>query len=108
MTAEPLKPCPWCQSTNIEIWRTNLGKAFVNCNNCLGSGPYASKETEAIAAWNRREPIGNSDELLPEWVKKKISGRIHENCTVMDTNNPKVQGDTEALEWVLSLKKEDS
>lgn len=52
---EELKPCPFCGGTDLVI-----RNGWVECNNklCLSSGPGAlgDKESQSIAAWNRRTP----------------------------------------------------
>lgn len=110
MTAEPLKPdrCPFCKSNYTDIFSqkfivSNLpsGEASINhveCKSCRCHGPIGDTVYAAIAAWNRREPIGNSDEL-PGWLRDKIMALY----TFPDSYVGEAWND--ALDAVLSLKK---
>lgn len=113
MTAEPLKPdrCPFCKSNYIDIFSqkflvSNLpsGDASINyvtCKSCRCHGPIEDTVDAAIAAWNRREPIGNSEEL-PGWLIRKLVFK-RSSLSQYDVNDCNFRN---ALEWVLSLKKD--
>ena len=49
-----LKACPFCSGGKMYLTSNDEGSAFKECENCGASGPPASTEAEAIAAWNRR------------------------------------------------------
>lgn len=100
MTAEPLKPCPFCNG-NSRLW-DDEENYFIACDRCGSCGATRESEAEAIAAWNNRaEPLGNPEEL-PLWMKEIITEKLmpgsrpwnYETRVIMDT-----------LEWVLSLNK---
>lgn len=103
MTAEPLKPCPFC-SGPVEVWRDG-GEVFIQCNKCGGRTGRFLHGVAAIAAWNRREPFGNSDEL-PSWLVEKIKNEIESQRNYLPTDFN--SGCKLTLEWVLSLKKEEN
>jgi Lar family restriction alleviation protein len=74
--AEPLKPCPFCGSTDVEqTWTDDYlddvqgcyNPAIVYCGACHASGPYASRKAssrghgvvqEACDLWNARKTEG--------------------------------------------------
>lgn len=105
MTAEPL-PCPWCQSSDIDIVHVDIRQkngqmVCMRCCGCGVTGPIETvenpnhEEPVAIAAWNRRaEP-----EELPEWlIDELINGLVL-------AKDDKTEGWNDALEWVLALLK---
>lgn len=47
-----LKPCPFCQSSDLNMHRA-LGY-FWRCNDCLAEGPIGETQKEADELWNRR------------------------------------------------------
>ncbi|MBQ7701551.1 MAG: Lar family restriction alleviation protein [Candidatus Methanomethylophilaceae archaeon] len=48
-----LKPCPFCQSDNIQAF--DIGRTFVlYCYECCSSGPEGKTLEDAIEKWNRR------------------------------------------------------
>ena len=135
MTAEPLKQivfdldafdaCPCCGSKvdvkmigglykiqhKFAACTTDLAEITIYCPNCgLQSKPFEfSPEgiSLAITAWNRREPIGNSDEL-PSIIDMRIE-ELEEmiECNTMYRAHDLVLHEIATLKWVLSLKKED-
>ena len=130
MTAEALKPCPFCGSLEIvfEIYQPGITNVYaIHCLGCnfqtkYYGDPYpgyrASEHNQqlAIAAWNRRtEPIGNSEELIPEWLRKYIEERrnwfVEDRVMKAPEHQLEIYRDVcwiDALEWVLSLKKEQN
>ena len=61
-----LTPCPFCG--NGDLRPTHLGPWWVECFNCLASGPPEPTKEKAMAAWNGRVlagplavPEGNGD-----------------------------------------------
>jgi len=68
-------------------------------------------ETEAITVWNNRaEPFGNSEEL-PLWFVKQLKEQLsyaedeHSNATY---GAPMIAEHIRLLNWVLSLKKQET
>jgi Lar family restriction alleviation protein len=59
MSIGTLKPCPFCGSTNVRLWKGQTvgtgdnGIRFVRCFECGSRGPF-SEQSEAIDAWNKR------------------------------------------------------
>ena len=120
MTAEPLKPldnCPFCGG-NVGIGRIghqwDTDPCFIVCDGCnmvFEITEHSHSIEEITAAWNRREPLGNSDEL-PDYIKQgclEEIQRLFEFSTdpsnyVNDRIRCEVRAD--AIRWVLSLKKE--
>ncbi|MBQ7577610.1 MAG: Lar family restriction alleviation protein [Synergistaceae bacterium] len=53
--SEQLKPCPFCGSEKVELYRDGKGDYFINCKNCmcLVSGFYRTKR-ESLQVWNTR------------------------------------------------------
>jgi len=74
---------------------------------------FEYNELDAIAAWNQRaEQFGNSKEL-PEWLVKSIETKIEKlykykipPAPYYEAKYPYTDGKIEALEWVLSLKRD--
>jgi len=73
MTTTPeMKPCPWCNSSDLYIDTAWSSGSFVYCQTCFCQGPKAyvrgSEERERLAVelWNTRcgehEAKGGSDE----------------------------------------------
>lgn len=57
MIHNPLKPCPFCGSTDVE--NDHTGPWWVTCQTCGCDGPTAPTEAESAEAWNaalRHEP----------------------------------------------------
>ena len=54
---EPLKPCPFCGSTDY-AFTLSVGKWVVTCGNCECDGPWLPHDgkthEQAIHAWNTR------------------------------------------------------
>lgn len=73
--ADALKPCRWCDGT--EVSQHSNGDAFywVQCNDerCLAEGPIRTTETDAIAAWNRRAPLAPPTEAEVEAAARTIA-----------------------------------
>lgn len=51
--------CPFCGNSHFHIEQehfdgTNTAFIFVVCSNCLGRGPLAGSDSEAITRWNTR------------------------------------------------------
>jgi hypothetical protein len=116
MTAEPLKPLPclFCGSDRVYSDWEPARHEFDECDpyvQCLGCGirtePHRYRiEREAISAWNRRaESIGNSDELW-DWLARRIRNVTYGYQKAADGYYYR-DGYHDALEWVLSLKKEN-
>lgn len=107
---EELKPCEhcgnpakWIQEIHQSPDSVRLG--YIRCSACeIRTGSMLTK-SEAIAAWNRREPIGNPDEL-PEWLKEKIEERIKILNKASKRYNVDINRIDE-LRWILSLHRED-
>lgn len=52
---EELKPCPFCGSQSVEIFRSdNLDSWRVSCNDCAVTTKEEMSEEIAITVWNRR------------------------------------------------------
>jgi Lar family restriction alleviation protein len=98
---EELKPlpCPFCGGKgNLAEYDHHL-KHHIYCDFCGAETPsgYSTPE-KAITVWNRRV----KPEELPEWlIDELINGLVL-------AKDDKTEGWNDALEWVLSLKKEDS
>ncbi len=105
-----LKPCPFCQG-HARLFLEDPKKGYsVFCHNCGIMTPFMPVE-QSITAWNRRaEPDG-----LPEWLREKIQGSIHNAYECLDRSAPLNNKRSnrnwsvliDALEWVLSLKRGD-
>lgn len=61
MDHPPLKPCPFCGSSNVVMHNTearNQAWAWVECRNCFCSGPDTDRPNEtleeAARVWNTR------------------------------------------------------
>jgi Lar family restriction alleviation protein len=58
MQQDALKPCPFCGSTNVRLWKhqtlitIDSVKWFVWCLECDAMGPLR-EQSEAISVWNR-------------------------------------------------------
>jgi len=59
------KPCPFCDSLDVETHDTGEENQwvkmmnFVECNNCGARGPEEKKLTVAIDRWNKRLEAGS-------------------------------------------------
>ena len=55
---EKLKPCPFCGSENVEVFKFNIdfapGKYGVHCNDCEISVGRFNMEDDVIKGWNQR------------------------------------------------------
>jgi Lar family restriction alleviation protein len=72
--SEELKPCPFCGSTDEEVWQVD---EYVKCNDCEAEGPWSFEqgETEAVELWNRRaDPL----ERLEAWRMEDDRRRTYE------------------------------
>ena len=60
MTEQKLLPCPFCGSTNLEVYETD-DVAFVRCLGCYAEGPQVviSAKEFAVHLWNVRVPKDN-------------------------------------------------
>ena len=58
MNKNELKPCPFCgrtDSLHIDRYQSNgCWWAYVECTECLATGPVGKLKKDAIEAWNRR------------------------------------------------------
>jgi Lar family restriction alleviation protein len=56
MTAERLKPCPFCGSTTITFVEGTTGGDYAAglCRRCYMTGPEATTRAEAERLWNTR------------------------------------------------------
>ena len=63
MNKNELKPCPFCgrtDSPHIDRYQSNgCWLAYVECTECLATGPVGKLKKDAIEAWNRRVTDGN-------------------------------------------------
>ncbi len=58
MTEHELKPCPFCNSSDIEFACDDYQRIIVRCNGCYATGPRAGRLTAAQAdAWNKRAQL---------------------------------------------------
>lgn len=114
MTDEPLKPigCPICGrrpviSNHLSIFGvSNVCDIYCSQEDHKLIFSHCQSEQAAIAAWNRRaEPIGNSDELW-DWLARRIRNVTYGYQKAADGYYYR-DGYHDALEWVLSLKKEN-
>lgn len=48
------KPCPFCGSEVLWWWTMGNGDYFIQCLDCVASGPPASSLSEATDLWNNR------------------------------------------------------
>ena len=58
MENKKFEGCPWCyNASDFEVYAEwpEEKNWYVFCNDCGARGPKAESESEAIAAWNRRE-----------------------------------------------------
>jgi hypothetical protein len=82
------------------------GEFFIRCAKCGGRTGRQDTEPEAISAWTRRaEQLGNSDELW-DWLARRIRNVTYGYQKAADGYYYR-DGYHDALEWVLSLKKEN-
>jgi len=52
---QPLKPCPFCGSSNILAFEEELGGDwFCGCDECLARGPLGFNEITARELWNQQ------------------------------------------------------
>ena len=64
-----LRPCPFCESTDVETaWHEQLG-FWVTCNKCYATGKTAETEEAAIESWNHRSESPNDPLTLDELRK---------------------------------------
>lgn len=63
MDEKKLKPCPFCQSDDVDA-EFARGHKYVSsgCMNCGASGPDAETVDEAVKLWNTRSPEEGKDE----------------------------------------------
>ncbi len=55
--SEELKPCPFCGGTPIVNLQMVSGYTFISCSKCRADGPLRSTHTRAVAAWNLRAAL---------------------------------------------------
>ena len=49
-----LRPCPFCESTQLRMERAESDGYFVVCEVCEAEGPFAWIEANATDRWNTR------------------------------------------------------
>jgi hypothetical protein len=54
MMSEFIRGCPFCDSHEVEIARTNQDACWVVCAHCFAQAESSPKRIDAIANWNRR------------------------------------------------------
>ena len=96
-----LRPCPFCGSSDLEIFDEVLtGETepvyWVGCNACGGDGGMTADIASAIRLWNRRA----------EDCQVNVFDRVeyHENCTVQILTNT-VTGDVSVGWWENEVDK---
>ena len=81
--SEPLEPCPFCGSTQIQF---REGDRYGSCHECDAQSPRFSAvgdmKENAIAAWNRRAPsererLAEVESLRKERDSWKIAAETH-------------------------------
>lgn len=60
MTVQKMKPCPKCNSANVNATCWGMWKAW--CRECLFEIDSFLEEKDAIEAWNNLEPRAESEE----------------------------------------------
>jgi Lar family restriction alleviation protein len=60
-----ISPCPFCGSSNVGAYQ----KSFVQCRNCIATGPMADDEQEAIGLWNTRTGTVYNGKTAEEWCR---------------------------------------
>lgn len=73
MPNEELKPCPFCDKTNLEI--VGAVNQWVQCQNhkCQCEGPVGKSSAKAVAAWNTRPGdavIEAAQKVADAWHKR--------------------------------------
>ena len=93
MTAEPLKPCPFCNG-NSRLW-DDEENYFIACDRCGSCGATRESEAEAIAAWNRREPFDYD----------KLRGHLQLVVNLLERGGKTVASEAciRALAWVFNI-----
>ena len=88
-----LKECPFCDG---KAWVTGYGPYRVQCGRCKCSiGPlYVSTEAEAIAAWNRRQPV-EADAKPVAWRSRHFEWEPNRWTRWQDLPAPVVASDWE-------------
>jgi Lar family restriction alleviation protein len=56
MTKEPLLPCPFCGSYNVEMKGQHAPEWWVRCKDCNAASATRPMRQQAAQNWNRREP----------------------------------------------------
>ena len=46
------KNCPFCEDSDVGMYKQKDGKCYVECFECEANGPIASCESEAVEKWN--------------------------------------------------------
>ena len=84
MANEELKPCPFC---NIEddfyVYYDPDDPddvAYVECTFCYCCGPHKPTRSDAIAAWNHRQPDTGLVEALEKILEDAIDGDENGMC----------------------------
>lgn len=56
MESPELKPCPFCGSKEVEVYRPEAAawSAVITCNACMAWGPEAKENEDAAERWNSR------------------------------------------------------
>ena len=79
MIHNPLKPCPFCGSTDVE--NDHTGPWWVTCQTCGCDGPTAPTEAESAEAWNaalRHEPPADPTPLPAPALGMRAWREIHD------------------------------
>lgn len=116
MTDE-LKPCEHCGNPakwiqEIQQSPDSVRLGYVRCSECeIRTGSMLTK-SEAIAAWNRREPIGISDELrlkIEEYINW-INAHRDDSGYLNPLYGSQIEAFEIVLDWIdeLSLRREDA
>lgn len=61
MSKEPLSPCPFCDSEDVNLKLLGDAEMAIACNHCLAVGPLAGCEDDAIEFWNERHDGVDAD-----------------------------------------------
>lgn len=98
MSDTPLKPCPWCESTDIQLNGDTEGRDWYACAKCGACGPY---EDDAViendpdaSAWNgrvHRDDHPSPAERRAAWVSFAAA------CLVTQTTKPAMEQADEML-----------
>jgi hypothetical protein len=59
-----ISPCPFCGSSNVGVYQ----KSFVQCRNCIATGPF-TLDGQEIDLWNTRTGTTYNGKTAEEWCK---------------------------------------